>query len=1049
MYQVSLRAAVSPPAFPLPSRSAKGDARVLFVFLDMMRPRRRCRPGVSIALVMLAALPLMPSGAASAVTALALDVEPISDAPFHGPDRAPDASPPLQFVPHYDIDPVTDTSAHRSLPDVSAPGLAQLPPRPLASAGGAAAFVDVPLQVTADFPGIFFDSLIPPNPTIAAGPGHLLALTNGTVAVFLKDGTIASQTTLADFFQSVAAPSDFITDPRALFASGRFFVSVASRRSSPFAAFFLLAVSASSDPTEDWNFYALNAATDNITPTNNFADLPGLGVDDNAIYLTANMFDATSFLYQGAKIRVVKKAPLLAGAAAGFFDFSDVRVNGSRVSSLQPAQSVGASPAEFLMNTRFPDACSVTVWRVTNPPNTDPTLFVADLSVGGDCGAPPNAAQQGATTRIESGGPRAINAVWRAGSLWGAAVVAHNWGSGGVAAIRLFQIDVSTFPSLKITQDVLQGTDGVDVFYPVVGLDGGGNAALVFNQSSPSEYVSVRFAGQTASAPRNTLLASTTLKSGEATYVVLDAASRNRWGDYNGISLDPVTGTFWVIGEYAAAPFDRWGTWVGSLAFDFATPTPSPTSTSTRTPTSTGTVTPTPSATRTPTPTRTGTITRTPTPIPTPTPTATRTNTPTVTRTPTATSTFTATRTATPTATRTSLPTATRTPSLTATVTPTATTTPTRTPPPSQTPTRTPTITPSATSTLTRTATRTPTLTPTPTVTPTRTRTRTATPVPTATPTATVTRTGTATHTRTQTPTSPPTLTRTRTPTASHTVPPTRTPTQTPTETGPTRTPTPTRTATRTPTDTRTPTETPTPTDTLTETPTTTPSETPLPTQTDTQTPTPTATPTDTPTRTSTPSPTASDTQTPTATSSPTTAETQTTTPLPADTPTATTTPSPTESFTPTPTETPTESPTPTHTETATASPSPSATETATYTPTFTPSPTATDTQTTIPTVTPTDTTTETPTDTPTSTDTPTAIPSPTPSITPTDTPTPTPTTLVGDVNQDGHVDQSDIDIVINGLFVTTDTPKNPNPDANGDLRVTAADVAAVVRHLQ
>jgi hypothetical protein len=52
-------------------------------------------------------------------------------------------------------------------------------------------------------------------------------------------------------------------------------------------------------------------------------------------------------------------------------------------------------------------------------------------------------------------------------------------------------------------------------------------------------------------------------------------------------------------------------------------------------------------------------------------------------------------------------------------------------------------------------------------------------------------------------------------------------------------------------------------------------------------------------------------------------------------------------------------------------------------------------------------------------------------------------------VNQDGRVDQADIDLVIHRLFVTTDTPNNPNPDVNGDLRVTVADVAAVVRHLQ
>ena len=85
---------------------------------------------------------------------------------------------------------------------------------------------------------------------------------------------------------------------------------------------------------------------------------------------------------------------MLAGTPPAFFDFSDLRVNGNRVSSIQPAQSSAPSPAEFLLNTRFPNPCSVTVWRVTNPPGTDPTLLGADLSVGGDCGAPPNAAQR-------------------------------------------------------------------------------------------------------------------------------------------------------------------------------------------------------------------------------------------------------------------------------------------------------------------------------------------------------------------------------------------------------------------------------------------------------------------------------------------------------------------------------------------------------------------------------------------------------------------------------------------------------------------------------
>ncbi len=487
--------------------------------------------------------------------------------------------------------------------------------------GGAASAALAPtaLQLVRDFPGIPFDGIIPPNPSIAAGPDGLLAVTNGTLAVLRKDGALVEQTSLEEFFAPVSQPGDFLTDPRTMYDAGRYFVSLASRRSTPFAAFFLLAVSATPDPTGTWYFYALNAATDNTTPTNNFADLPGLGADANAVYLTANMFDASTFLFQGAKIRVVRKPPLLSGGVPEFIDFSDLRVDGSRVASVQPAQSLGSSQEGFFLNTRFPNACAVTVWRVLNLA-TGPQLGSVEVPVPPPCGIPPNAAQPDVSRRIETGGPRIINAVLRdlpalrTTSLWGAAAVSYNWGSGTVAAARVFEVSVGSFPrNVTLRQDFLQGADGVDVYYPAVAVDPVGNAALAFNQSSPTEYVSAYVAGQAAGAPRNQLLPVASLQDGAGPYILLDRSGRNRWGDYNGIAVDPVDGRFWVIGEYAAAPVpnatpsatpeSRWGTWIGAMVVG----TPPPTSTPTRTPT----VTRTPTRTRPPTPTVTPTRTRT------------------------------------------------------------------------------------------------------------------------------------------------------------------------------------------------------------------------------------------------------------------------------------------------------------------------------------------------------------------------------------------------------------------------------------------------------
>ncbi|HVM97896.1 MAG TPA: hypothetical protein VMT89_15990, partial [Candidatus Acidoferrales bacterium] len=506
---------------------------------------------------------------------------------------------------------------------------------------GGAADVVVGLQLLRSFDGIAFDNVNPPNPTIAVSPSLILAVTNGTIRVLSKDGTSLATKTLTGFFAPVAQPGDFLTDPRAIYDSGRFFVSLASRRSSPFAAFFLLAVSSTADPTDPWNYYALNAAVDNTTPTMNFVDLPSLGVDDNAIYLTGNMFDMPTFSFQGAKIRVVPKIPLLSGSPASFFDFSNLSAGGQRVFYLQAAQSIGPNPVGYIVNTRFPNACSLTLWRVSNPPNSDPQLFFVDFDVGGDCGAPPNASQPDTTARIETGGPRLVNAVWRNGSIWTAAAVAKNFGSGTVSSTRVFQIDTRSFPAISEVQDFLQGSDGVYTYYPVVTVDQRGDLALAYNQSSPTEYVSVHFAGQLASAPRNQPLTPQLLQPGLASYVLLDSQSRNRWGDYNGIALDPTDDTFWVLGEYANTPANTWGAVAGNLAFNFPTPAPTRTATGTRTasPTVTGTASPT--VTSTPLPSRTAT------------------STPSATSTPTVTATATATRTFTPTATATSTPTAT------------------------------------------------------------------------------------------------------------------------------------------------------------------------------------------------------------------------------------------------------------------------------------------------------------------------------------------------------------------------------------------------------
>ncbi len=231
------------------------------------------------------------------------------------------------------------------------------------------------------------------------------------------------------------------------------------------------------------------------------------------------------------------------------------------------------------------------------------------------------------------------------------------------------------------------------------------------------------------------------------------------------------------------------------------------------------------------------------------------------------------------------------------------------------------------------------------------------------------------------------------------------------------------------------------PTHTITPTFTITPTRTITPTA--TVTPTFTATRTATPTRTNSPTvtPTVTRTPTPQATSTRTQTTTVTATPTRTGTPTATATSTPTTTRTVTPTFTPS----PTRTVTPTGSQPP--TLTPTRTPTASLTPTASRTPSPTPTTSPTTTPTRIVTVTPGASPTPTATPTDTPASSPTVTPTPTPTTVPGlpiDGNCDNRLSAADFTAIVMMMGPVTDNSCQL-ADFNQDGMIDQADLDAAI----
>jgi hypothetical protein len=421
-----------------------------------------------------------------------------------------------------------------------------------------------------NFAGITATNFIPPDCTLVAGPSHVLASVNATVAIYAKaGGPPVLQRTLTTWFANVISEAK-IFDPKAVYDQheGRWLLLAVALHRTQNRSWFLLSVSQTADPLGGWFNYALDATLDGTTPTNNWADYPCLGIDNQALYLTGNMFRFGDG-FQYAKVRVIPKSGPYSGGAISFKDLVKLQnTDGSMAFTVQPCHTIGAPQVQYLVNSQFPTTGlpvqnRLTLWALTNPLTTA-TLVRSTVNTD-PYGMPPDAEQKGGGTPLDTGDIRVLNAVFRGGSVWAAFTTQHDWGDGkNVAAAHWLQINPA---SGALVQQGIYGARGFSYFYPVVMPDTNGNMTMGFSRSGGSDFASIFYTGRRSTDPLGQLQPSALLKAGVANYVRLDSFGRNRWGDYNGIAIDPADGrTVWFSSEFADTG-NNWATWIGSAQF--------------------------------------------------------------------------------------------------------------------------------------------------------------------------------------------------------------------------------------------------------------------------------------------------------------------------------------------------------------------------------------------------------------------------------------------------------------------------------------------------
>lgn len=434
-------------------------------------------------------------------------------------------------------------------------------------------------EVTAVTPGVSFDSIdyneccggggnVPPDPELAAGPDHVIAVVNVAFEIYDKNGnSLIGPTTFSSFMASNPNCTG-VFDPNVLYdeREDRYMLGIDAD-----GTHYCIAVSQTGDPTGAWNIYAFETGSASV-----FFDYPHAGVGNDAIYMGGNMF-TSSFL--DARVWAFEKAAMYAGEAADFV----MHQLATSEDTPQPLNLHGwqqgtwpiDGPHYFFTETNY-NGATYSVFKWEDPFGTNNLSKVGTVNLvnatGVAAGMPLNVPQQSGGT-LQANDFRPQDFEYRNGYAWSVQTIACNPGSGSVNCIRWVQLDPAT---ATVVDAGVYASNSEYRFFGDLAVNHCDDMLVGYTKSSSSMYPGVYVAGRQSSDAAGTLQSEVLLKAADVPYTAFDS-SPHRFGDYTEMTIAPDGITFWYLGEYSkntGTTSGRWGNYIGSFRFDCTVETP-------------------------------------------------------------------------------------------------------------------------------------------------------------------------------------------------------------------------------------------------------------------------------------------------------------------------------------------------------------------------------------------------------------------------------------------------------------------------------------------
>jgi hypothetical protein len=298
-----------------------------------------------------------------------------------------------------------------------------------------------------------------------------------------------------------------------------------------------------------------------------WADYPGLGFDGDRITITSNQFDFSGSRFRSVQILSFAKSRLYDCTEqvrfATFTANDTLNPDGTLAFTIQPATTAGGTnpSAQYLLSFEDGTPNFVVVWKVKRTTKgvklTRAAVKVAPAPIA-PYGTQGNGSLRKANTWWDPGDLRFVNAFYdaRLNRVYAAHVVADDLKrdstTGGYleSAVRWYEVrPAANLKSSDVTRSGIIGTPETDAGWPVLATDAAGDLFVTYSRASKprGEFLSAWVAEVVPGHTAATLLE---LDPGEARMEAVKGVER--WGDYNAISRDPITGSFMaIVNQYA------------------------------------------------------------------------------------------------------------------------------------------------------------------------------------------------------------------------------------------------------------------------------------------------------------------------------------------------------------------------------------------------------------------------------------------------------------------------------------------------------------------